>query len=1052
MNLTFFTKISFVLLLLITQSMFGFAQDRDISGQISDQSTGAPLAGVSVRVKGNSKVVVTDSNGMFMLRSVSKDATLVLSHIGFEQKEVKVAGNTSLKLTLLSSQQKLEDFVVVGYGTARKPTLTGAIVSIGGKELEDIPTGNLATTLQGRFAGVSVSGGTSRPGSDASIIIRNPEIRSKDGGTLSPLYVIDDVIRTEEDFNLLDPTEVEDISILKDAAAAIYGVRSSQGVVVVKTRRGKMGKTRISFNSSMAFTDATQLPKMMDGYQLATYLNDMNFAGGKDPEDDLIYTPDELEHFRNNNFNWLDHAWKSSMLTRQTLNVSGGTDKATFFAGASYFYQNGNLDNINDRKWTFRASADVKLATGLKTSLSVSGDIANSDMYLLKQGGENAENDMKGLLYTPGFTPPYVNGLPVKMSNAGNQNTIDAFHFFEVQRLDNYRKNRSTGLNIVANMEYQFPFLKGLSAKVQYAKNLDNSFPKQFGTRYKVYAFTMLGEHKHIYGGDPILPAVTLTNGNRVYLKPSFSDSYQFNAFLTFNRQFGKHEISALAVVEQTESIYDDVEAYVDGPTEGAPDDTRFAFGEKNVWETEREAGLLGYIGRVNYNYANKYLVELAFRYDASTRFAPEYRWGFFPSAALGWVVSEENFFKSNVRFMDFLKLRVSGGHLGTDATKDWSYVQRYTPLANGGPVFGGNNNRIVGTKPEQMPNPYARWDDDLKFNAGLETRFMHNRLSANLDVFYDHRYNMLTSLTASVPYLIGSAIASENYSTINSYGYELSLGWKDRLNNDLDYSINGFLSFNEAKAIKVDVDQGKIGTYEDPNGRSTDMGVQGYHYEGMFRTQSEVDAYLSKNPGYTIFGQAPKPGMLYYRDIRGPKDPLTNKYSGPDGIIDENDQDWIAPKASNHYGFGLNLGVGYKGIRLDMIMSGAFGGQGAIEGPARKQATPTSSRPEFWTDHWTPENPNATYPSPYYKDSYDVMSSFWFKSSFSFRVRMMNLSYSLPTRLTERLGFSGFKVYVNAINPFNFYNPYSYKDNAMGSFDAYPTLRTVALGLNVTL
>lgn len=1052
MNLKFFTKVSFVLLLLITHVMYGFAQDKDISGQISDQSTGVPLAGVSVRLKGGSKVVVTDEKGHFSLRAVPRDATLILSHVGFEQREVKVGAGTSLNFTLLSSEKKLEDFVVVGYGSQRKPTLTGAIVSIGGKELEDIPTGNLATTLQGRFAGISVNGGTSRPGGNATIIIRNPQLLSKDGGTLSPLYVIDDVIRTEADFNLLDPTEVEDISILKDAAAAIYGVRSSQGVVVVRTRRGKAGKARISFNSSVASTGATMLPKMMDGYQLATYLNDMNFAGGKQPEDNVIYTPDELEHFKNNNFNWLDNAWKSSMQARQTINVSGGTDKATFFAGASYFYQNGNLDNINNSKWTFRASADVKLATGLKTSLSVSGDLANDDMYLLKQGGENAENDVKGLLYTPGYTPPYVNGLPVKMSNAGNQNTIDAFHFFEVQRLGNYSKSRNTGLNIIANMEYQLPFLKGLTAKVQYAKNLDNTFPKQFGTRYKVYAFTMLGEHKHIYGGEPILPAVSLTNGNRVYLKPSYSDSYQLNAYLSFNRQFGKHEVSALAVVEQTESVYDDVQAYTDGPTDGAPDNTRFAFGEMNVWETEREAGTLGYIGRVNYNYSNKYLLELAFRYDASTRFAEEYRWGFFPSAALGWVVSEENFFKSGVRFMDYLKLRMSAGHLGSDATKDWSYIQRYTPLSNGGPVFGGDNNRGVGTKPEQMPNPKARWDDNLKFNIGLETRFLRDRLSATVETFYDHRYNMLTSLTASVPWLIGSAIASENYSTVNGYGYELSIGWKDRINKDFDYSINGFLSFNEAKAIKVDIDKGKISTYEDPTGLSTDMGVQGYHYEGMFRTQAEVDAYLSKNPDYTVFGQKPMPGMLYYRDIRGTKDPLTNKYDGPDGKIDENDQDWIAPKASNHYGFGFSIGVGYKGIRLDMIISGAFGGQSSIEGAARKQATPTSSRPEFWSDHWTPENPDATYPSPYYKDSYDVMSSFWFKSSFSLRMRMLNLSYALPSGLTSRMGFNGFKIYMNAMNPFNFYNPYSYKDNAMGSFDVYPNLRTIAIGLNVSL
>jgi TonB-linked SusC/RagA family outer membrane protein len=1019
-----------------------------VKGKVLSEA-GEEVPGVTVRVKGIQKGTVTDADGNYTIQVPDGKATLVFSFISHTPIEVPVNDRSAVNVTLKSSVTSLNETVVVGYGTQQKTHLTGAVATVNVKELEDLPLGNLGATLQGKLPGVSVSGGNGRPGEAASIVIRNPVLFSKDGGTLNPLYIIDDVIRTQEDFNLLDPTEVESISVLKDAAAAIYGARSSMGAIVVRTRRGRAGKVVINYNSSVAINEETSLPTMMSGYEHARYMNDIYFADGKTADDPLVYTPDELDHFKNNNYDWLRMAWKSSLVTRHALNVSGGTEKATFFAGASYYYQNGNFDNINNNKWTFRASGDVKLATGLKMGLSVSGDLANTKLYLMKVGNESVENDMKGLLFTPQFTPPYVDGYPTSLSNRNN--VIDAFHFFEIQKLNNYTKSRNVGLNVVANLEYQPTFIKGLTAKLQYAKILDNSFPKQFGTYYYVYNFAMEGGHNHIFAGAPI-KKIPIKNGSRVLFEPAYGDRYQLDAFLTYARKFGKHDISLLAVVEQSEASTDAVQAITEDPIDGAPDISRYGFGEQRVWETASETGNLSYIGRLNYAYDNKYLAEFAFRYDASANFAPQYRWGFFPSASLGWVISQENFFQDNVRFMDYLKLRVSAGHMGTDATKAFGYMQRYGVSPTNGAVFGGNSNKGIGTRPDVIPNPAARWDDDLKFNAGIDAKAMNSRLSASVDAFYDHRYNMLTTLTASLPLTVGSTVSAENYNSINAYGFELSLGWNDRIGRDIDYHVNGFLSWSDAKAVKVDAAKGILGTWEDPNGRPLDRGVRGYHYLGMFRTQEEVDAFLSKNPDYKVFGRTPEPGMLYYQDIRGPKDPVTNQYAGPDGIVDTNDEDFITRRADNHYGFGLSLGAGYKGFRIDMVMSGAFGGQGVVEGDARKQATITSNRPAFWTDHWTPENPNARYPSPFYDDQYDVTSSFWFRSSFTFRMRTLNLSYTFPQTMARSIGFQSFKVYMTATNPFNFYNPYDYRDNAIGSFAQYPLMRTIAFGLNVSL
>ncbi|SFD24789.1 SusC/RagA family TonB-linked outer membrane protein [Spirosoma endophyticum] len=1020
----------------------------NITGTVKD-AKGEPLPGVNVLIKGTKTGTVTDIKGTFRLNLPTGKETLIFSYIGFKTKEFQANGQTTLAVQLEEDAAALSEVVVVGYGVQKKVSLTGAVATVDMKAVQDLPVNNLSAVLTGQLPGVGVSGGTSRPGENATITVRNPIILSKDGGTLQPLYVIDNVVRSADDFNALDVSEVEAISVLKDAAAAIYGARSNQGVVVVQTKRGKAGAPKFSYSGSTGISNAT-LPKMMNGFEQATYMNDLNYAAGKPATDPLIYTPDELAYFKNNNTDWLRTAWKPSTVSRHALNVSGGNEKATYFAGISYNAQDANFSNINTNKWTFRASADMQVTKGLKAALSLSSFIGDKRMYYLKQGGENAENDMKSLLYTPQSAPPYVNGLPVQLSTSSNTNTIDAFHFFEVQNSNNYTQTKSTGLNVTANMEYQIPGVKGLKARVLYSRTFDNSFGKQYGTKYNVYSFSMLGDHKHIYGGD-LLKTVTLNNGDRVRINPSYIDTYQFNGYLNYDRQFGKHQLSAIAFFEQAETHSDQVAAMAEGVIIDGLDNMRYATGTQTTSETESETGFLSYAGRINYNYANKYLFETAIRYDASTNFAPEYRWGLFPSFSLGWVMSEERFFRDNVHFIDFLKLRGSLGFLGGDATKAYNWLTSYSIQQGKGAVFGGNADRpLVVTPNNSMANRQARWDDNTKYNIGLDAQFLKNRLSFTFDAFYDHRYNMLTALSSSVPLLVGATLPSENYATVNGFGTEISVGWNSKINNDWSYKINTFFTWSDNKQVLVDVNRGLIGTYLDPTGRSNDMGVLAYHYLGMFRTQQDVDQYIEKNPGYTLFGAAPKPGMLYYQDVRGPKD-ASGQYTAPDGKITDADLDYLKPKASNHYGFGFNFSTSYKNLSFAAVIGGSFGGQAMVEGTARAQGTLTANRPQFWADHWTPENPNAKYPSPYYKDTYTVDSEFWYRSATQIAVRNVNVSYGLPTKWAGKAGLNTARIYLVATNPLNLYNPYDYKANS-GNYDAYPVLRSFSLGLNLGL
>ncbi|MGI4867796.1 MAG: SusC/RagA family TonB-linked outer membrane protein [Janthinobacterium lividum] len=1026
------------------------------TGTVKD-AKGNPLPGATIIIRGTKSGTASAADGTFHFNLPTGNEVLIISSVGFKTQEIEVKGRASIEVRLEEDNASLDEVVVVGYGTQTKAHLTGAVASVDMNAIQNLPVGTLSTAIQGQLPGVSVSGGTGRPGDPGLITIRNPSLLSKDGGTVQPLYVIDNVVRTQDDFNLLDQSEVQAISVLKDAAAAIYGARANQGVVVITTKRGQVGLPKFSYSGSVGSSTAAMLPKMMNGVQQATYLNDLNYAGGKLPTDASIYTPDELASFAGSNTDWLRLAWKPAVLTRHALNMSGGSERVTYFAGASYQYQDANFDGIYNSKWTYRASTDVQVARGLKAGLSLSGSFSQKQMYYLKQGGENAENDMRSLLYTPQWAPPYINGLPVLLNPSSNpSNDFGAFHFFAVQNSDNYTNTRYNGLNLTANISYDLPFIKGLSVRALYSRTLDNNFGKQYGTKYNVYQFAMQGDHKHIYGGD-VIASPLLNNGDRVRINPSYFDSYQLNAYVNYNRTFGKHAISALAFVEQSETSTDAVAAMAEGVIVGGLDNMGFATGTQTTSEIQTEAGLLSYAGRVNYSFADKYLLEVAIRYDGSTAFAPKYRWGLFPSFSAGWVISEEPFFRNNISGVNFLKLRGSLGFLGGDATRSYNWLTSYALATGKAPVFGGNGDRGLTITPNNaMANPYIRWDDDTKYNAGIDAQFLGNRLSLTVDAFYDHRYNMLTQLTGSAPLLIGATLPSENYSTVNGFGYEISLGYNNRITKDWAFRINTFLSWSDNNQVKVDVPRGQLGTYLDPTGQSSDQGVFGYHYAGMFRTQGEIDIYKAAvkaatgNADPLILGARPALGMLYYSDVRGIKQ-ADNNYAAPDGNITDADQDYLTKKSSNHYGIGFNPQITYKSLTISATMGMSFGGQALVESSARSQGTATANRPEFWADHWTPTNTGASMPSPYYKDQYNVASSFWFRSSLQAGMRNANISYAFPTAFANRLHMNSLNVFFVATNPLNFYNPYSYKTYS-GSYDAYPTLRSLSLGVNVAL
>lgn len=1062
MNLQQLTKFSLTLLLALLLGVAGYAQgqQREIKGQVTDNN-GAPVEGVTIVVKGTSRSVSTDTKGNYVIKA-SNDETLVFTHISFLNKEIKVGEHPTIDTKLTKGDNQLDDVIVIGYGTQKKAHLTGAVNTLDVKAIQDFSVGNLSEALKGQLVGVGISGGFARPGEAATITIRNPYYMSKDGGSKEPLYIIDDIFRSKNDFDLLDATEIESLSVLRDAAAAIYGVQGANGVVIVKTKRGKAGAPVISYTGSFGTTDAISMPKMMTGYQHAQYLNDYNWASKNtgvanpanwayDSTNTAIYRSDELEHFKENNYDWLDMAWQRAFETRHALNVSGGTEKATYFAGLSYDAQNSNFDGLRYNRYSVRASTDIKLATGLKLGLSLSGNLSDKKNTYNKQGSESLDNDWKTLLGVPQFDPPYVDGLPVLIQGTGTSASINNYHYFEVHKSNNYTHTKINSLNVQAQLAYEFPFLKGLRASVNYNRNLNNNWGKQYGTSYKVYAFNMTGSNKHIYG-DGVTNTYTFKNGDFVRLNPTNTDAYQLNTALNYDRSFGRHHLGVFVGYEQYESYSDGVEAQANGVITTGLDNQNFTTGTQSSSETVTEYGRLAYYGRLDYNYDSKYLLQVQFRADANVNFPAGNRYGYFPSVSAGWVISEEHFFHGLLNTVNYAKLRGSYGLLGLDATKAWQWARSYGIYTQRAAVFGGNSNRGLGVATDiDLANPNLRWDNVNKLNGGLDLKFLNNRLSASLDGFIDFRRNMLSNQTSSPSLLIGATIPTENWGSANTFGTEASINWRDRISQDWSYSVTANFSWNDNKLLKTDVTTGNKDTHLDPNGKSSDMGFLGYKSLGMFRTQAEVDAWLAKNPNYKIFGNTPKPGMIYYEDIRGPQDG-NNKYTDADGTITTADQTYLKNKQENHYNLGLNWGVTYKTISLNVVMGMSWGGISSVEGAARKVGNAYSNRPAFWTDHWTPENTDAKYPAPFYTYSYDVSTDFWWRSSFSFRVTNFNLSYTIPARWAGKAGFNNARVYLVGTNPVNFFNPFDYKDNSNGSYDAYPQLKTFNLGLNLSL
>lgn len=1010
------------------------SQKRLVTGVVLDLD-GEPVVGANVFEKGEkSNGTITDIDGKFSL-NVSDNATLVVSFVGFKNQEIAVKGKDKIDIRLANDSELLDEVVVVGYMTQKKGLVTGAVSSMKMDEkLNTLPTTSAGNILVGKLAGVSVSTPNGLPGAAPSISIRTGSSWNDQNVT----YVIDGVVRGGGDFNNLSPNEIEDITVLKDAAsAAIYGSRSAGGVIIVTTKKGTRGKPVFNYSYGYSIDTRTKNSDLTSGVEAAELYGRIN--GEADPAG-WAWSQEEIDHIRTINNGWgydqLDAVWRNPVTQTHNFSVNGGSEKVRYFGAASYVKQEGFLKPYTFDKYNIRMNVTADITKDLEV-------FAGLAIYNTFQGNavfENAEANYGKLRVWQPDQPVYTDsGKHIDFGWIANNGA-------SVDGKGGYNKSQMLKPQAVISATYKAPFLKGLSAKISYSRSWVHDLNKIYYTNYDLYQVKKSGTHNHIFStkDEDIIGTRKTTWVGKDYIqrKSSWSGDKQFNVQLSYENVFNNlHRVSGTLVTEW----YEGDGASVHGGRETFPIYMTDQFwaassARADTWgggDTDWQSGRFSYIGQFSYSYADKYLLSFSFREDGSMNFAPSQRWGFFPAGSLGWVISEESFFNKSA--IQFLKLRASVGLTGNDSVGGWQWQESYKSGSSA--YFGSSPSKSVGITYGSVVNPNLTWEKALSYNVGADVNFL-NHWTVSADYWYRNSYDILGSRQNTLPNSFSLTMPAENYGEIHAQGFDLQLGYHGN-NKDFSYYGNLTMSYGWNKTIKQDYAE-NARWIDIPVGKSRSY-ITGWEFDKIIRTQEELDAFKAEHPNYQHNGLSPELGMMVFKDLSGPD-------GKPDGII--NDWDKVILKNSNNpVIYGLNLGGSWKGLSVDMMFSGQLG--------VDKWATDLAGGVEWnrmwkkwYNDSWTPENQNATLPkriSSNNTKTYETASSYWLKDASFMRLKYLTVSYNLPKNQFYNKLFDNVRFFVTGTNLFvlSSFNK-NYYDPEIGNGNAFPILRSVNLGVDV--
>ncbi len=1004
---------------------------REITGFVTDEK-GDPIIGASVVIKGKNIGVITDVNGRFTLDAHEQDG-IVISYIGYESNEFFVDKKTNYSIVLYEDSKILDEVVVVGYGTQQKSDVTGSIATIKGAELSKSKSANITNTLAGRLPGIVSKQTSGEPGMDgATISIR---------GFGSPLIIVDGV---EQSFDKIDPEAIESFTVLKDAAAAIYGARAGNGVILITTKRGGDFKPEITANATLTLQGLTAFPKAVNSGQYAELLNQNAAYNGLDPiySDEVVAKyydgSDPLNYPNTDWWNLVVRDWSPQQ--KYDVSVRGGNDQVKHYMLISALNQGGMYksgDNVY-KNYNVRSNVDASITKELKVKTNLS--YINSDQKRPVRNTSLIWQDFYGLL--PTFHGTYPDPTKIAYGGSTPQSPIASTTF----DIGGYNSSKNTQINAKISLIYEVPFIKGLTLEGAGSYYQYRSDYKTFNKQYTLYTYDNVTD---TYSEKESTSPTTLDQGYTV------NSNFTTQLSAKYDKTFLKnHTINALFLYERIDMNGHSLSAHGENFLTSEID-YMYAAGSvgQEVGGAASEDGRESYVGRVNYGYLGKYLFQATLRYDGSPRFYGANQWGLFPSVSAGWRISEENFLKDNVDWLSNLKLRTSYSQLGYDATGKYQYLTGYrintgnilTYSTSGYTIGGVGLNGIYSTG---LSNPNITWENMTIYNIGLDFSIFNSLLYSEIDVFYRQRTGILASRALSLPNTFGASLPQENINAQNNRGAELLIGHNGRAGK-FTYNVSGNVSWTRARWVHYEEPN-----YTDPDdirlSKKTGNWVNemiAYKSDGVFTSQEEIDnlGFDQDTKGNTTLS----PGDIKYVDING------------DGKLDYRDQIKVDMSNTPELMFGLNMSGSFAGFDLSMLWQGAGRLITMMTPSVYANVTATTPYETIYLNRWTEDtNNNADAMLPRFASAGSVNNSkrsdFWLVDGTYVRLKNAMLSYTLPFHLTKTVGFKKINVFVAGTNllSFSFLDKWDLDPEVPSGNKGqyYPQQRTISFGLNVVL
>lgn len=1056
-----------IIVFLLVHSISIYAQDNTISGLVKDNE-GEPLPGVSVAIKAGESIsgVVTDINGKYQLKA-SPDATIEFSFIGFKSIQQQVGNRKVINVTLEIDNQILEEVVVVGYGTQKKVNLTGSVSVIDSKAFESVPVANAVQALQGQVPGLNIysnkGGGLNQK---QSINVRGIGTIGE-GSTGDALILIDGM---EADIFSVNPQDIESISVLKDAAASsIYGSRAPFGVVLVTTKKGKAGKAQINYNNSFRLSSPINMPSSLDSYTYALFFNDAGYNSGwgsynwvsqtrlqriKDYMDGKIsYTTIPLNGSNtwadgyqegNDNIDYYNLFFKKNVFAHEhNFSVNGGTDKIQYYLSANYLDQDGTLRMGEDYSKRYTMSAKISAQLSRAVSLSSNTRFVRNDFVQPTHMNDSFFSDIGRQCW------------PVKPLYDPNGNLFDD----HVQQMKNGGRKTERNTWLYQQFNLTIEPIKGW--------RLIGDLSYRYNTQYAHEDLLTISQ----IGVDGVTKVRSWDENSSVSESSFASDYFNVNLYTDFEKTFAKsHHLKALAGFQAEANNYRNIWAqkigitYPGKPTintsTGIDKDGKViapnVSGGHNRWSTA------GFFGRVNYDFQEKYLVEANLRYDGSSRFRSDDRWGFFPSASLGWNIAREEFFQPATRIMNTLKLRASYGSLGNQNTT--ALYPTYTVMGTG----TSDKWLMNGVKPNIAWAPALvsydlTWEKIRTWNVGIDIGLFNNRLTGSFDYFIRNTNDMVGP-SEKLPATLGIAVPPSNNTDLRTAGWELELMWKDRLQNGLNYSLRFTLADSRTKITRYSNPSGLIDSFYE--GKYCGE-IWGYETIGIARTDDEMAEHVGSlvNGGQSALGQDWQAGDIMYSDLNE-----DGKIDAGARTLDNHGDLKRIGNSTPRYNVGIDLSADWKGFDFRMFWQGTlkrdyFQGSYYFWGANGSQGYWFSTALKGHEDYFRNDessplgvNLNSYYPRPLLNTNKNQQcQTKYLQNAAYMRLKNLQIGYTLPRKIVQKMGVQNLRFFASGENLLTitdlvkFFDPETIESGSFAHGYAYPLSRTYAFGLNIT-